>query len=57
LATGAGSTRIYPAALGAGLQLETRGGVFGLNMAVGKLDSAAFDFRAPKIHLGYLSQL
>ncbi len=47
----------YPAALGAGLQIETRGGVFGLSMAIGKLGKAAFDFRSPKIHLGYLSQL
>jgi hypothetical protein len=47
---------IYPLSTGAGLQLETKGGVFGLNLAVGRVNQDPIDFRSPKIHIGYISQ-
>ena len=49
-------TQLYqrPMGLGLGLNFETAGGVFGISAAVGRLDNAGFDFRATKIHLGYV---
>jgi len=51
-----GQVALYqrPMGLGIGLNLETAGGVFGISAAVGRLDDTGFDFRATKIHLGYV---
>ena len=41
---------------GAGLNVETQAGIFGINLAVGRPDAGQpFDWRAPKFHLGYVS--
>jgi outer membrane protein assembly factor BamA len=44
-----------PLGLGAGVTFETRAGVFGLSYAIGKRLGNPFDFRAAKIHFGYVS--
>lgn len=45
-----------PWGLGAGLNVETQAGIFGINLAVGRPDAGQpFDWRAPKFHLGYVS--
>lgn len=45
-----------PWGLGAGLNFETQAGIFGISLAAGRPDSGqAFDWRAPKFHLGYVS--
>lgn len=45
-----------PLGLGAGLNFETKAGIFGISAAVGRQDSGdSFDFRATKFHLGYVS--
>lgn len=51
-------TRVFlrPLGFGAGLNFETRAGIFGINMAVGRRDvGQAVNFRAAKFHLGYVS--
>ncbi|MEZ4986026.1 MAG: BamA/TamA family outer membrane protein [Saprospiraceae bacterium] len=40
---------------GVGITFETNAGLFGISTAIGKIDRDAFDFRAPKIHFGYVS--
>ncbi len=44
-----------PFSFGAGLTLETKAGLFGIVAAVGQRKGLPFDFRAPKIHFGYVS--
>lgn len=44
-----------PIGIGVGLALETPAGILGVSLAVGKTRSAPFNFRAPKIHIGYVS--
>jgi outer membrane protein assembly factor BamA len=47
---------LRPRGLGAGLNIETQAGIFGISMAVGKSDIGQdFDLRATKFHLGYVS--
>jgi hypothetical protein len=47
---------LRPLGLGAGLNFETRAGIFGISVAVGRRDTGqAVDFRAAKFHLGYVS--
>ena len=47
---------LRPAGIGAGLNFETPTGIFGINVAAGRPDTGeAFDFRALKFHLGYVS--
>lgn len=47
---------LRPLGLGAGLNFETRAGIFGISAAVGRRDvGQAVDFRAAKFHLGYVS--
>lgn len=51
-------TRVFlrPLGVGAGLNFETKAGIFGINVAVGRRDTGqAFSFRAAKFHLGYVS--
>ena len=44
-----------PIGVGAGLTFETKAGVFGVSYALGKLENAAFEFRAAKVHFGFVS--
>ena len=51
-------TRVFqrPWGFGAGIDFETRSGVFGIKLAVGRNDAGqAVDFRAAKFHLGYVN--
>ncbi len=41
--------------LGTGINFETRAGIFGLSLAVGRRRGEVLDFGAPKVHFGYLS--
>ena len=45
----------YPVGLGAGVNFDTRAGLFGLSLALGRRTGEAFDPGAPKVHLGYVS--
>lgn len=45
----------YPLGFGAGISLETSGGLFGVSLAYGKTGEAAIDFTSPKVHFGYVS--
>lgn len=44
-----------PLSFGFGMTLQTKAGLFGVVAAVGQRTGLAFDFRAPKIHFGYIS--
>lgn len=44
-----------PAGMGAGITFETRVGLFGFSLAVGKQQNTGFDFRSVKTHFGYVS--
>jgi outer membrane protein assembly factor BamA len=41
--------------VGLGLAFETKAGIFNISYAIGKEDSNSFEFRAAKIHLGYVN--
>ena len=45
----------YPVGYGAGVNFETRAGIFGLSLALGQRAGAPVDLGAPKVHLGYVS--
>jgi outer membrane protein assembly factor BamA len=45
----------YPVGVGAGVNFETRAGIFGLSLALGRQRGSPFDLGAPKVHLGYVS--
>ena len=52
------TTRVFlrPLGLGAGLNFETKAGIFGISAAVGRRDvGQGVDLRATKFHLGYVS--
>lgn len=40
---------------GSGLGIETNAGLFQFSIAVGRTESSDFDFRRPKVHLGFAS--
>jgi len=44
-----------PLGVGAGMTFETKAGIFGISYALGKLEDAAFEFRAAKVHFGFVS--
>jgi len=44
-----------PFGVGAGMTFETKAGIFGISYALGKLEDAAFEFRAAKVHFGFVS--
>ncbi|MFN0013616.1 MAG: BamA/TamA family outer membrane protein [Saprospiraceae bacterium] len=47
---------LRPMGIGAGLNVETQAGIFGVSMAVGRRDSGeSVDWRSPKFHLGYVN--
>jgi outer membrane protein assembly factor BamA len=47
---------LRPRGFGAGLNLETQAGIFGISIAVGQRDAGqGVDLRATKFHLGYVS--
>ncbi len=50
-------TKIFdtPLGLGGGMTFETKVGVFGISLAIGKQQGNAFDFRNVKTHFGYVS--
>ncbi len=50
-----GKTNDTPLGFGAGLTFETGVGIFGISYAYGRQFSNPIDFRAAKIHFGYLS--
>ncbi len=41
--------------VGAGMTFETKAGIFGISYALGKLEETAFEFRAAKVHFGFIS--
>jgi len=45
----------YPIGFGAGINVDTRAGVFGLSLALGKRNGVPLDLAGPKVHLGYVS--
>ncbi|TXF89028.1 BamA/TamA family outer membrane protein [Neolewinella aurantiaca] len=45
----------YPIGFGAGINVDTRAGVFGLSLALGKSNGIPLQLDAPKVHLGYVS--
>ena len=45
----------YPLGFGAGVNFETRAGIFGLSLALGRRRGLPLDAGAPKVHLGYVS--
>ncbi|MCP9236713.1 BamA/TamA family outer membrane protein [Lewinella sp. JB7] len=45
----------YPRGFGAGVNFETRAGIFGLSLALGARSGQPVDLGAPKVHLGYVS--
>jgi hypothetical protein len=46
----------FPFGFGAGISLETKAGWFSLSYALGKPADEKLDFRAAKIHFGYLNR-
>ncbi len=46
---------LRPVGLGAGGRFETSAGILSLVFAVGRAENAGFDFRAVKVHVGFLS--
>ncbi len=44
-----------PMGMGAGITFETKVGLFGFSLAVGKQQNNPFDFRSVKTHFGYVS--
>ncbi len=44
-----------PIGLGAGVNLETKGGVFGIAIGIGKHNEQGFQLRQTKIHFGYVA--
>lgn len=42
--------------LGAGLNFQTKGGIFSLFLAVGQSNQSTYDFRSGKIHLAYVNR-
>ncbi|MCB0675920.1 MAG: BamA/TamA family outer membrane protein, partial [Saprospiraceae bacterium] len=44
-----------PLGFGAGLSFETRAGIFGISLAIGRQQDNPVDFRNPKVHFGYVS--
>ncbi len=45
----------YPIGFGAGVNFETRAGIFALSLALGTQNGEPVDLGAPKVHLGYVS--
>lgn len=45
----------YPIGFGAGVNFETRAGIFGLTLALGRNNNIPLDLGEPKVHLGYVS--
>ncbi len=45
----------YPLGFGAGINFETRAGIFALSLALGTQRGEPVDLGAPKVHLGYVS--
>jgi outer membrane protein assembly factor BamA len=49
-------TFLRPFGMGVGMNFETKAGIFGISIAVGRQDAGqSIDFRSAKFHLGYVS--
>lgn len=46
---------IYPTTIGAGVNFQTKPGVFSLSYALGKIQGNPFNFSAAKIHFGFVN--
>lgn len=47
---------LHPLGMGVGMNFETKAGIFGISIAVGRRDNGQpIDFRAAKFHIGYVS--
>lgn len=45
----------YPIGFGTGVNFDTRAGIFGLSLALGRRNGLPLDLGGPKVHLGYVS--
>jgi hemolysin activation/secretion protein len=45
----------FPFGFGAGLNFETKAGIFGISYALGRQNGDPLDFRSSKIHFGYVN--
>lgn len=45
----------FPLGFGAGINFETKAGIFGLSYALGKTETTPLQFRNAKIHFGYIN--
>lgn len=45
----------FPFGFGAGLNFETKAGIFGVSYAIGKQGGGPIDFKSSKIHFGYVN--
>ena len=45
----------FPFGFGAGLNFETKAGIFGISYAIGKQNGNPLDFKSSKIHFGYVN--
>lgn len=45
----------FPMGIGAGMNFETKAGVFGFSYALGRQQGQPFDMRGGKVHLGYIN--
>ncbi len=52
----AGNFTQHPLGIGAGLTFGTPAGQLAINLAFGKLQGQSFDWRNPKVHLGYVGR-
>lgn len=48
-------TNDFPFGFGAGLNFETKAGIFGLSYALGRQNNSPVDFKSSKIHFGYVN--
>jgi outer membrane protein assembly factor BamA len=48
-------TNDFPFGFGAGLNFETKAGIFGVSYAVGRQNKNPLDFKSSKIHFGYVN--
>ena len=49
------STSDFPFGIGAGINFETKAGIFGLNYALGSQNNNPLSIKNAKIHFGYVN--
>jgi outer membrane protein assembly factor BamA len=47
---------LQPFGFGSGISFETKVGIFGISLAVGRQKGVPIDFSSPKVHFGYVSR-